>query len=105
MSFQDAVFRASNLPITHFVCRAKWYDSRRGAAAKEPHEGQLYLKNANAGKLARSILQKSNTLRYCFLELAGQEMSYWQIDRQDGVSGEARELSSDMALAVMGEPF
>ena len=94
-------FAVRTLPITHFVLSVKWYESRRGVAAINAYPGEHYLKSANVGKLARTAFQESSSLRYCFLELAGQDMSYWRLDRDSG-GGDAEELSMDSAVVAMG---
>ncbi|KAJ3551419.1 hypothetical protein NM688_g4715 [Phlebia brevispora] len=86
----------------HTPCPSRqWYDSRRGSAPRDPHPTELYLKQASAHQLAQRLLQTSPSLRYFFLELAGQEMSYWQLD---GISAQGAPvaLSAHAAGQVMG---
>lgn len=91
------------MQITHLVLRLKWYDSRKGPAAEDPHRTELYLKRTDPKELAQLAMEISPSLRYFFVELAGQEMAYWHLDRQAPHEDTLRRLSVEAATAIMGE--
>lgn len=85
----------------------KWYDCRRGRAVQDVHPTEEYLKSTSIAEMAQQVMRTSPSLRYFFVELAGQETAFWAFDKTaDSDAKTMRELAATKASSAMaGERF